>query len=166
MGLNLTNAALIAIAVYAVVLAILIAIMRPTARRATGIFVGAVAATVVGVGFEAFAHARGLWTYVDADTPIGPVFVYPLNVLTFAIVAVIGWRIGRRFGARGEVSFVLITVFVSVPRDYFEAYQLFHVVEFGPGTGPWILDALAWVVLTTVTLVVMRRVAGPPNEDR
>src|SRR5262249_42312406 len=46
---------------------------------------------------------------------------HPLNAIIFAIVALIGWRIGRRFGMRGEAIWVSTVAIINPPGDYFAA---------------------------------------------
>src|SRR5262245_54602499 len=89
---------IVASCVYAVVLIVTAYFTRATRKRITGALSGGVAVAVVGVGIEYLAHARGWWHYPFSDTTYGPPLIYPVVVLLFAAVALVGWRVTRRFG--------------------------------------------------------------------
>jgi hypothetical protein len=71
---------------------------RATVRRVAGALSGGVAVGVVGVGIEILAHTLGWWRYPSVQTSYGPPLLYPAVVLLFAALALIGWRVTRRFG--------------------------------------------------------------------
>lgn len=104
------------------------------------------------------------WSYVEADTIIGPILIYPLAMLLFAILATIGWQVRRRFGARALAIFIGVVTVIGAPRDYFEGYRLFGIIKFGPGVLPWIWDVLAWGTLSGIAIAVMERVAGRDDD--
>jgi hypothetical protein len=121
---------------------------------------------LVGVGVEAWGHARGWWRYTADDTPYGPPAIYPLLVVAFAFLALIGWRVMRRFGGRGLAVFLGILAVVGTLRDYLIAGRLMGLVEFAPGVVLAIIDGLLWAGLTALAIAVMRAVSGPAREDR
>ena len=60
---------------------------------------------MTGVGIDSLFHELGFWRYPSVQEPYGPVALYPLVVIVFTMLALIGWRIMRRFGWRGWVAF-------------------------------------------------------------
>ena len=139
---------------------------RATPRRVVGALAGGGVVALVGVGVEAWGHARGWWRYTADDTPYGPPAIYPLLVVAFAFLALIGWRVMRRFGGRGLAGFLGILAVVGTLRDYLIAGRLMGLVEFAPGVALAIIDGLLWAGLTALAIAVMRAVSGPAREDR
>ena len=92
--------------VYLVVIVITAYFTRATKRRVTGGLIGGAAVGLVGVGVESLAHAMGWWRYPFVETPYGPPLMYPVVILLFAALALIGWRITRRFGWQGQAVFL------------------------------------------------------------
>jgi hypothetical protein len=78
---------------------------------------GGVAVGVVGVGVEILAHVMGWWRYPTVETAYGPPLMYPTIVLMFAVIAIIGWRVTRRFGWRGQGIFLLSLAILGTVRD-------------------------------------------------
>jgi hypothetical protein len=157
----------VATCVYACALIGAVRVLRPGARRTFGALAGGVAAALVGVAIEAVAHRQGFWHYTERDTPVGPALSHPLNAIVFALIALIGWWIGRRFGVRGQAIYVGVVAIVSPPGDYLVAVQWFGLIKIGPGlslTQIVLMDIAAWAILTTVALAVMQRVAGPSKD--
>src|SRR5438067_13900856 len=97
---------LMAAVVYTVVLALVACFARATRRRLLGALAGGLAVAVVGVGVECLAHTLGWWRYPSVNTPYGPPLMYPIVVLVWATLSLIGWRVVRRFGWRGELVFL------------------------------------------------------------
>lgn len=164
--MGLTRLLIVATCVYASVLVGALRVLRPGARGTLGALAGGVAAALVGVAIEAVAHRRGFWHYTS-DTPVGPALIHPLNVIVFAIIALIAWRIGRRFGVRGQAIFVAAVAIVSPSGDYVAAVRWLGMIEIGPSvslTRIALIDVAAWAILSTVALAVMQRVAGPSGE--
>lgn len=152
--------------VYVSLLIAAIYLTRATLRRVLGALAGGAVVALVGVGIEGLAHARGWWRYTAADTPYGPLAIYPLLVVAFAFLALIGWRIQRRFGLRGLAVFLTILAIVGTVRDYLIAGHVMGLVVFAPGIALAIIDALLWAGLTALAIGVMRAVSGPAREDR
>src|SRR4051794_40081339 len=106
----MTKQQLILIAASFVYLAVLSAtawFSRATKRRFTGALLGGLAVAAVGLGVEFLAHKLGWWHYPFVQTSYGPPLMYPLIVLVFAALALIGWRLTRRFGWRGQTAFLI-----------------------------------------------------------
>ena len=152
--------------VYGSLLVAAIYFTQATTRRVLGALAGGCAVALIGAGVEGLAHARGWWRYTSGDTPVGPLAMYPLLVVAFAFLALIGWRVMRRFGLRGLTVFLAILAVIGTLRDYFIAGSLMGLVVIAPGVALAIIDALLWAGLTALAITVMRAVSGPSRDDR
>jgi hypothetical protein len=94
---------LLASCVYLAVLVATAYFTRATTQRVLGALAGGVAVAVVGLGVELVAQALGFWRYPSDGSGRGPLLLYPLLILVFAVLSLIGWRVMRRFGWRGEL---------------------------------------------------------------
>jgi hypothetical protein len=63
---------------------------------------------VVGVGIEVLFQTLGFWHYPSVDQRYGPVLMYSLIVLMWDGYSLMGWRVMRRFGWRGETVFLAV----------------------------------------------------------
>lgn len=162
----MTQILILASCVYLTMLVATIYFTRPTSRRVGGALAGGVAVAMVGVGVEALAHAEDWWRYTSDETPIGPVAMYPVIVVVFAFLALIGWIVARRFGWRGTTGFLVILAVVGALRDYFIAGKLMGLIVFAQGALLAVLDGLLWAGLTALAIIVMRLVSGPTRSDR
>jgi len=157
---------LLAAAVYAVLLGVTIYFTRATARRVLAALAGGAVVAVVGFGVEVICQALGLWRYPSDDTGYGPLMMYPALVLIFAFLSLIGWRIIRWFGWRGEVVFLAVIAVLGTVRDYKVAEQVTGIIALTPGIATMLVDLVAWSGLTALAQGVMRLVAGPAATDR
>ena len=151
--------------VYATVLVAAVYFTRATARRVAGALAGGVTVGIVGVGVETLAHMLGWWRYPSVGTPYGPPLMYPAVVLLFSSLALIGWRVTRRFGWRGQAVFLAALAILGALRDYGWAARLPELIVFAPGIGPAFVDAACWVGLAALAQPVMRWLAGPARSD-
>ena len=156
----------LATCVYAVLLAAAAWLTRATARRFLGALAGGGAVAVVGAGIESLAHAMKWWRYPFTETPYGPPLMYPVLVLVFTLLSLIGWRIMRRFGGRGVAMLLGGIVAVGMPRDYIFASRFPQFLVMGRGIVPALVDGACWLGMTALALAVMRAVAGPAASDR
>ena len=124
------------------------------------------AVAVVGFGVEVLCQAYGFWRYPSDDTGRGPLLMYPLLVLNWAVLSLIGWRVMRRFGWRGEIVFLAVVTVQGTLRDYFEAGQALGLIVLAPGLTTVLVDVVCWAGLTALAQGVMRLVAGPAAADR
>lgn len=148
---------LLAAVVYLALFAAAVHFTRATRRQVGGALAGGITVAVIGVGVEALAHAMGWWRYQAGDTPVGPPIIYPALVSMFAMLALIGWRVIRRYGMRGEIVFLSVLAVVGSARDYFWAGR--NMITFAPGWTTVLVDAACWVGLTALAQGVMHRVA-------
>jgi len=91
--------------------------------------------------------------------------LYTVGVLYGAIIALIGWRIARRYGWRGLATFVIVASIGGPIRErlYLSAAQLMVVA---PGAVPWIANTLSWACALLLSHSIMRLMAGPASDDR
>jgi hypothetical protein len=156
---------LAAACVYGLLLAVTIVFARPTTRRLAGALAGGIFVAVLGVGIEFLCQTLGFWRYPSIDAPYGPPLMYPIVVLMWTMLSLIGWRVTRRFGWRGQIVFLTALAIVGTLRDYRVAASTLHLIEFAPGIGTMLLDAALWAGITAFAQGVMRLVAGPPGGD-
>jgi hypothetical protein len=161
----MTQILILASCVYMSLLVAAVYFTRATRRRVLGALAGGGAVALVGVGVEALAHAWGWWRYTSDDTPYGPLAIYALLVVAFAFLALIGWRVSRRFGSRGLAVFLGILAVVGTLRDYVISGSLMGLVVFAPGPVLAIIDAFLWAGLTALEIALMRAVSGPAQRD-
>lgn len=151
--------------VYLAALAATVYFTRPTLRRGAGALMGGIAVAVLGVGLEMVAHKLEWWRYPLIETSYGPLLIYPAIVLLWAGFALIGWRITRRFGWRGQATFLGVLTLVGTFRDYAVAARFPEMFVMMPGIGPALADAVCWAGTVAFAQAVMRLVAGPIGSD-
>jgi hypothetical protein len=91
--------------------------------------------------------------------------MYPVVILLFAALCLIGWRVSRRFGWRGQAAFLGAVTVWGTLRDYRVAAWRPDFIVFAPGIGVVFVDAACWAVLLAFALGVMHLVAGPARGD-
>ena len=157
---------LVGIGVHLVYLCAAVYFTRATARRVVGALVGGVVVAVVGFGVELACQALGLWHYPGDDTGRGPLLMYPSLAFLWATLALIGWRVVRRFGWRGEVVFLAAVALLGTLRDYFVAGQALGAIVLAPGVTTVLVEIVCWAGQTALTQALMWLVAGPAAADR
>jgi len=163
----MTTALLLSVTgVYLVGLATLTYLTRATRRRFLGALVGGLTVAVVGVGVEVLFQTLGFWHYPSVDQRYGPVLMYPIIVLLFAGYSLIGWRIMRRFGWRGEAVFLAVVAVFGTIRDFVIAWQMPDVIVVAPGIAPVLIDLVLWPGLTALAQGTMRMAAGSAAADQ
>jgi hypothetical protein len=159
---------MIASCVYLVVLAVVAYLTRAPCKRLIGALSGGVAVAVVGVGVEHLAYVRQWWRYPFVDAPYGPPLIYPVAILLFAAIALVGWRVTRRFGWAGQVGFLGAVTILGTVRDYRVAALFPELFVFAPGIQVVLVDAACWAGLLMLAQIVMRLICGPvgPNSSK
>jgi hypothetical protein len=125
---------------------------------------GGLAVVVVGLGIEASAHHFGWWRYPFEDRAIGPPLIYPAVWAAFTALALLGWRIARRFGPRGLLCALLLVSVAGTTRDYLVATVMPWLVQIGSRPGIVLIDFLCWSGLS-VAYLCMRAWAGDARSD-
>ena len=82
-------------------------------------------------------------------------------------MGLIGWRIVRRWGAKGSVGFLLFWAAYAVVHDYggSKAFASSQLMVFGPGLLPIIAIILWYVTGNAAVLLAIRLVGGPMGAD-
>jgi hypothetical protein len=146
-------------------LAVLVYFTRPTSRRLAGALAAGVVVAALNVLVDVVGYAQGWWRYPTVATPYGPPLFYVATGLWYgAGVALIGWRLTRRYGRRGLLALLLFMGIYGPLRDELGAAATGQIV-FGPGPVPVLADALSWITLIGIGQAVMRLIAGPPDAD-
>src|SRR3954470_5575054 len=135
----------IAMGVYFILLAATVWLARPNRRRLAGALAGGAAVAIVGVGIESLFHVLGVWRYPSVDEPYGPLMLYPLVVIVFTMLALVGWRVTRRWGWRGQLAFLFILATLGALRDFLVAERVLGIIVFAPGLAPVVVDAAIWI---------------------
>lgn len=161
-----TRLLLLANCASALLLAITIYFTRATFRRAAGALAGGVAAAMLNAAQDTLAHYQGWWYYPFVQTPYAPMLIYTAVALWYGGgVALVGWRVTRRFGGRGLAAFIGIMGLYGPARDY-AAATWSGLITFAPGVVPVLADAACWASGMALAQAVMRLVAGPARSDR
>ena len=149
-----------------VVLIIIIYFTHATRRRIAGALAGGLAAGLLIILTDYLAFSLGLWHYSGYTSGIGPIGYYiPTALFYGAGMALIGWRINRRFGIKGLTVFIILFGLYGSTRDYIYATSSSNVIIFGTGIIPLIVDYIAWVGILIIAQIVMWFVSGPAKAD-
>jgi len=140
---------------------------RATLSRIVAALVGGAVAASVAIGADSIAYSLAWWHYPAVTTPFGPLFVYVAIFFGWgAGFALIGWRLTRRFGWRGQFATILFVSLCGPARDYAIATLSPGLIVFGAGIKPIIGDALCWATVIGVAQGSMRIIAGPARHDQ
>jgi hypothetical protein len=116
---------------------------------------------------DILGHCLGWWHYLGVDTPYGQWWMYTVAALWYgAGVALIGWRLTRRFGWRGQVAFLAAMAIFGPVRDYIATAAAPGFIVFGPGVVPVLADSACWASGMALGQLVLRLVAGPARSDQ
>ena len=157
---------LVGMGVYLAYLCAAVYFTRASVRRVLGALVGGVVVAVFGFGVELVCQALGQWHYPSDDTGRGPLLMYPSLALLWATLALIGWRVMRRYGWRGEAVFLASVALLGTLRDYFVAEQALGAIVLAPGVTTVLVDIVCWAGQTALAQALMWPVAGPATADR
>lgn len=139
---------------------------RPALRRMIGALAGGLAAGLSLPLLLAIADAQGWWRCPFLNTPRTWLLTFVTFSVSYAAIALIGWRIERRFGWRGTASSLAAVCIIGPPRDYAIAVRYPELMVFGTGVAPIAADAAAYFITVAMTLGVMRLISGPATTDR
>jgi hypothetical protein len=140
---------------------------RATSRRLAGALVGASAFVLTGVVAVRATFLLGWWRLAASDLSLAmPVGLVVIDAAGYAaILALLSWRVGRRFGWRGQPAFTLVASVWGAARDYAGAAAN-GLVTIAPGIAPFLGWSTAWCCGIVVMEAAMRLVAGPPQGDQ
>jgi hypothetical protein len=140
---------------------------RAGGRRLAGAVCSVIVFTALSAPIDTIGIRTGMWSYPSCvDPPHPPLAVYVGQALAFVgCLALVAWRVQRRFGVRGVTALALGVCGVGVVRDFTVAALLPQAIRIGPPPASILADLGAWVVVVVVALGVMRAVAGPAGAD-
>jgi hypothetical protein len=140
---------------------------RATGRRIAGALCSVAVFTALSAPIDTVGLRTGLWSYPSCiDPPHPPLLVYVGQALEFVgCIALVGWRVQRRFGARGVAVLAAVVCTLGTLRDFSVAATLPQMMHMGPLPGSLIADVVAWGIVVTVALGVMRMVSRPARSD-
>lgn len=137
---------------------------RAGRRRLVGAVAGGVAAAALNIAIDIAAGAAQLWRYPDVTTPYAPLWYYAGALMGFSAIALLMWRLTRRYGQTGLAAALGVVAILFPIRDYRVAATT-HVIEFADGFAPWVADGVAALAVATLAVTVMRVLAGPADGD-
>jgi hypothetical protein len=141
---------------------------RASARRVAGALVGGAAYSALNYAWDQAAFLYGWWSYPAwLGTGKAPLTLYALAGIVGGALGLVGWRIVRRFGWQGFVSWLLFWAVYAVVHDYggSKAFASSQLMVFGPGLTPIIADMLWFVTGNAAPLLAIRIIGGPANAD-
>ena len=136
---------------------------------------------LVGLGSAVYLTQPRIWRFAGAlcgglvfallwvphrvvlATP-APLLMYSSAVVAFTGLSLIGWRVTRRFGWRGQMAFIAIISIVGPLRGRAYAMAL-DVIVVAPGFQGYISNAARWAFAIAVSQLMMRLVAGSARKD-
>lgn len=156
----------LAVSLAGVALFVVISLTRPGLRRLFGALLAGFIFAALALVLDHVAFQLALWHYPFTHSASGPLGFYVAAGLFYgAGMALIGWRITRRFGRLGGLIFLACFVVCGPSRDELGSALAsragLQFLVFAPGYVPVLADALCWVACVGGALLVMRLVAGP-----
>ena len=142
-------------------------VTRATARRAAGALCSTLVFAAMSGPLDLLGRRAGWWIFPSCDNPPHPpLAVYVGQALAcVGCVALVGWRVQRRFGARGVTAFAALVCGLGLVRDFSLAAVFPMLIRFGPMPASAIADLGAWALVVLVAFSVMRLVSGPVRAD-
>jgi len=140
---------------------------RAKARRVLGASCAVLVFTALSAPIDTFALRAGFWTYPACASPPHPTLpVYLGQALVFVgCLALVAWRVQRRFGARGVAVLAPSACVAGLVRDLSVAALLPDVIRFGDAPASVLADLGAWAIVVLVALAVPRVVSGAARAD-
>ena len=100
------------------------------------------------------------------NLPHAPLLTFLEFSVSYAAIALAGWRIERRFGWRGNACSLAVVCVTGPPSDYAIATRYPELMAFGAGVAPVAGNAPVYFLTGALTLVVMWLIAGPAAKGR
>jgi serine/threonine protein kinase len=153
--------------------------MRASLRRTSGALAAGFIFMLVFLAENSMGLRHFTWTvapltrliYIDPPHFGFPLHFYPVHLHNLAretaipagaMIALLGWRITRRFGWRGQLTVLLAGSMYGPIGDYIWTLWL-------PGLtavlAPWIADGVLWLCGIGLGQAIMRLIAGPAKSD-
>jgi len=170
-GLTIDQFALLSLAPVAAIALLVIYFAKASLRRVGAALLGGIAGGLLNVVADLLAFALGWWHYASTHPAYAPPWFYVTAGLGYGpVLALLGWRIDRRFGGRGVLLFLACVAIYGPLRDYLGTTAAsasgFHLLVLSPAPLAVLADALCWVGCVGIAMLVMRLFAGPATADR
>jgi hypothetical protein len=136
---------------------------RASARRIAGALAAGLAFMLLFVAEEAIPASTGLRHFSWTVTPPSGL-VYTAIIPYGAAIALLGWRITRRFAWRGQLALLLAASIGGPLRDHLWTLWLPGVAAV-PGLVRWITDGVMWLGGIGLGQAIMRLISGPAKSD-
>jgi len=141
---------------------------RASLRRTWAALASAAAFGLGNALWDQLAFVNGWWSY-PAFAGSGLVwFLYlPAGLVAGGAAALVGWRVIRRYGARGLVVFLMLWTLWGVLHDFGGGalFQSSNLLVFAAGPIPMIMDAILYASCAAVSQLTLRLIAGPASGD-
>jgi hypothetical protein len=150
---------------YLILTAAVAVFTRATPRRVVGALAGAAVCGPAAFGIVALGERAGWWRVAINWNPYLLAVLW-VNVVLWAFVFLLTWRVARRFGRRG-LAVLLVTSAVLGPfRDSWFMARFPEWGSLAAGIAPMLAISAAYVLLGSLGHGVMRLVSGPAAADR
>ncbi len=165
-----TQAILIGLIVAPAIFGLCAFFSRANIRRIASGLCGVVTFCVVQYAWDRVAGIAGWWSYPGYNTSTNmpmPAVIYLFSGLVYAGFGLIGWRITRRYGWKGLLTFLFAWslwgfIHDTVGSSLFSSSQL---MVLGPGVTPLITDFLVYANCMASVLLTIRWIGGPFRAD-
>lgn len=133
-----------------------------------GAAIGGLAATGIGIAFDALGDAMGWWRYTMGTTAYGPPLMYVAVWLWYGVgVTLLGWRVSRAFGWRGFIGFIGFMAVYGPSHDYVGVALTRGTVQvISSGIPPLVADVVLRATANAVAQGVMWLISGSPESDQ
>jgi hypothetical protein len=140
---------------------------RANVRRLSGALAGGLIFVLLFMVEEMLPQSSGLRHFTWTIKPQALPLIYAGLIPYGAAAALIGWRLTRRFGWRGQLAFLAAACIGGPLRDYFWTTVMpLPGVESVSGLLPWIANGVFWLCAVGLGQAIMRIIAGPARSDR
>jgi hypothetical protein len=138
---------------------------RARPRRLAGAAAAGVAFVLVGLVLARETFSLGWWRLTLTEMPPFLGSLYAADVSCWAAtLALVSWRITRRFGWRGQATVIALAAVWGPARD-FVAATMTELIVITPGWTPVLGWAICWMLCVAILQGVMRLLAGPARTD-
>jgi serine/threonine protein kinase len=137
---------------------------RAPLRRTLGALAAGLAFMLLFLGEEMLPPSMGLHHFNWTATPQPTGLIYAAIIPYGATIALVGWRITRKFGWRGQVTLLLAAAIGGPMRDYITTLWVPGVAAV-TGLVPLISDGVLWLCGVGLGQAILRLIAGPAKGD-
>jgi hypothetical protein len=133
-------------------------------RRVSGALAGGVAIMLLLMVEEMLPASMRYFNWTVAGQPTALVYA---GVIPYgALVGLLGWRITRRFGWRGQLALLVAASIGGPIRDHLYTNFRMPGIAGVPGILAWFTQSVFWLSGVGSGQAMMRLIAGPAGHDR